>query len=56
MIIFFLIHQVCLKMGWKSKGTEWDILPLIVSANGQDPELFEYPSDLILEVPFSHPK
>nr|XP_014095409.2 nitric oxide synthase [Bactrocera oleae]XP_036234036.1 nitric oxide synthase [Bactrocera oleae]XP_036234073.1 nitric oxide synthase [Bactrocera oleae]XP_036234191.1 nitric oxide synthase [Bactrocera oleae] len=48
--------DVCLKMGWKSKGTEWDILPLVVSANGEDPELFEYPADLILEVPFSHPK
>lgn len=48
--------DVCLKLGWKSKGTDWDILPLVVSANGEDPQLFEYPADLILEVPFSHPE
>ncbi|XP_062705352.1 nitric oxide synthase isoform X1 [Aedes albopictus] len=46
----------CIKLGWKSKGTEWDILPVVVSANGHDPDYFDYPSELILEVPFSHPQ
>lgn len=50
------IHQVCTKLGWKSKGSEWDILPLVVSANGHDPDYFDYPPELILEVPLSHPK
>ncbi|XP_053697417.1 nitric oxide synthase [Sabethes cyaneus] len=46
----------CIKLGWKSKRTEWDILPLVVSANGHDPDYFDYPLELILEVPFSHPQ
>lgn len=48
--------QVCSKLGWKGKGSEWDILPLVVSANGHDPDYFDYPPELILEVPLSHPK
>ncbi|KNC25411.1 Nitric oxide synthase, partial [Lucilia cuprina] len=48
--------EVCMKLGWKGKGTEWDILPLVVSANGHDPDYFDYPPELILEVPLSHPK
>uniref|UniRef100_A0A182JLR0 nitric-oxide synthase (NADPH) n=1 Tax=Anopheles atroparvus TaxID=41427 RepID=A0A182JLR0_ANOAO len=46
----------CVKLGWKSKRTEWDILPLVVSANGHDPDYFDYPPELILEVPLSHPQ
>ncbi|XP_050084413.1 nitric oxide synthase isoform X1 [Anopheles aquasalis] len=46
----------CIKLGWKSKRTEWDILPLVVSANGHDPDYFDYPPDLILQVPLSHPQ
>uniref|UniRef100_A0A034WS92 Nitric oxide synthase n=1 Tax=Bactrocera dorsalis TaxID=27457 RepID=A0A034WS92_BACDO len=48
--------EVCIKLGWKGRGTEWDILPLVVSANGHDPDYFDYPPELILEVPLSHPK
>ncbi|KAH8412332.1 hypothetical protein KR009_001346 [Drosophila setifemur] len=48
--------EVCTKLGWKGKGTEWDILPLVVSANGHDPDYFDYPPELILEVPLNHPK
>lgn len=44
-----------MKLGWKGKRTEWDVLPLVVSANGKDPDYFEYPEDLILEVPITHP-
>ncbi|XP_002021672.2 nitric oxide synthase [Drosophila persimilis] len=48
--------EVCTKLGWKSKGGEWDILPVVVSANGHDPDYFDYPPELILEVPLTHPK
>uniref|UniRef100_A0A4W6EAU0 nitric-oxide synthase (NADPH) n=1 Tax=Lates calcarifer TaxID=8187 RepID=A0A4W6EAU0_LATCA len=34
----------------------FDVLPLLLQANGNDPELFEIPEDLILEVPITHPK
>lgn len=31
-------------------------MPLVVSANGHDPDYFDYPPELILEVPLSHPQ
>ncbi|WAR01184.1 NOS1-like protein [Mya arenaria] len=48
--------RVCQKLGWKGKGTRFDVLPLVLQANGHDPELFEIPPELILEVHFKHPK
>ncbi|WAR01150.1 NOS1-like protein [Mya arenaria] len=50
------LTQVCQKLGWKGKGTRFDVLPLVLQANGHDPELFEIPPELILEVHFKHPK
>ncbi|XP_075220584.1 nitric oxide synthase isoform X1 [Lycorma delicatula] len=47
--------EVCLKLGWKGKGTQWDILPLVLSANGHDPDYFDIPPDLVMEVPLTHP-
>ena len=47
---------MCQKLGWKSAGTEYDVLPLVLQANGQKPELFDLPKDLIMEVPLSHPE
>lgn len=31
-------------------------MPVVVSANGHDPDYFDFPPELILEVPFSHPQ
>ncbi|KAL4224321.1 Nitric oxide synthase [Mactra antiquata] len=50
------LTQIAQKLGWKGKGTRFDVLPLILQANGHDPEMFEIPSDLILEVNLKHPK
>lgn len=47
--------EVCTKLGWKGKGTDWDILPLVLQANGHDPDYFDIPPELILEVHFVHP-
>ncbi|XP_023704470.1 nitric oxide synthase, salivary gland isoform X3 [Cryptotermes secundus] len=47
--------EVCLKLGWKSARTKWDILPLVLSANGHDPDYFDIPPELVLQVPLSHP-
>lgn len=49
------VVQVCTKLGWKGKGTDWDILPLVLQANGHDPDYFDIPPELILEVHFVHP-
>uniref|UniRef100_A0A3P8VBK3 Nitric oxide synthase n=1 Tax=Cynoglossus semilaevis TaxID=244447 RepID=A0A3P8VBK3_CYNSE len=48
--------EICLQLGWKPPKTRFDVLPLLLQANGNDPELFEIPEDLILEVPITHPK
>ncbi|XP_071848203.1 nitric oxide synthase-like protein isoform X4 [Apostichopus japonicus] len=47
--------EVCQKLGWKGSGGAWDILPLVLQANGQDPEVYDIPQELILEVHMSHP-
>ncbi|KAG5898095.1 hypothetical protein JTB14_027452 [Gonioctena quinquepunctata] len=47
--------DVCVKLGWKGSGGKWDILPLVLSANGHDPDYFDIPKEYILEVPFQHP-
>ncbi len=49
------LTQICEKLGWKGKRTEFDMLPLVLQANGQKPELFEIPRDLIMEVDIVHP-
>ncbi|XP_015277399.1 PREDICTED: nitric oxide synthase, inducible [Gekko japonicus] len=47
--------QLCIQLGWKAKYGRFDVLPLILQANGQDPELFELPPELVLEVSMEHP-
>uniref|UniRef100_A0A667ZH76 Nitric oxide synthase 1 n=1 Tax=Myripristis murdjan TaxID=586833 RepID=A0A667ZH76_9TELE len=48
--------EICIQQGWKAPKGRFDVLPLLLQANGNDPELFEIPEDLILEVPITHPK
>uniref|UniRef100_A0A8D3CHT7 Nitric oxide synthase n=1 Tax=Scophthalmus maximus TaxID=52904 RepID=A0A8D3CHT7_SCOMX len=48
--------EICVQLGWKAPKGRFDVLPLLLQANGNDPELFEIPEDLILEVPITHPK
>ncbi|KAE8594972.1 hypothetical protein XENTR_v10015399 [Xenopus tropicalis] len=49
------ITELCIQLGWKPKGGRFDVLPLLLQANGDDPKLFEIPPELILEVPLRHP-
>ena len=51
----FELTKICQKLGWKGKGTEFDMLPLVLQANGQKPEIFEIPEELIMEIPLVHP-
>ena len=48
--------QLCIDLGWKPKYGRFDVLPLVLQADGRDPELFEIPPDLVLEVPMEHPR
>ncbi|XP_046532202.1 nitric oxide synthase, inducible [Equus quagga] len=50
------LTQLCLDLGWKPKYGRFDVMPLVLQADGRDPELFEIPPDLVLEVPMEHPK
>jgi len=43
-------------LGWISKGTPFDILPLVIDVPGEPPHLHELPEDAILEVPLRHPE
>uniref|UniRef100_A0A8B9JGX1 Nitric oxide synthase n=1 Tax=Astyanax mexicanus TaxID=7994 RepID=A0A8B9JGX1_ASTMX len=47
---------ICIQQGWKAPKGRFDVLPLLLQANGNDPELFEIPDDLVLEVNITHPK
>lgn len=47
--------EVCQTLGWKGKGGRFDILPLILQANGGPPEFFEIPDNLVLQVNIKHP-
>ena len=45
-----------LRLGWQGgKGSNFDLLPLVIQMPGQEPEMFELPEDCVLEVPISHP-
>ena len=50
--------DVCLRLGWRppQPQSQWDVLPLVLQAAGNDPEVFEIPSELIIEVQLSHPE
>lgn len=55
-LFIFFGGQICMQLGWKAPKGRFDVLPLLLQANGNDPELFEIPEDLVLEVPITHPK
>ncbi|MGH0182817.1 UNVERIFIED_CONTAM: hypothetical protein FKN15_010647 [Acipenser sinensis] len=48
--------ELCIQLGWKPKQGRFEVLPLILQAHGEDPELFEIPPELILEVSMEHPR
>ena len=43
-------------LGWKGRGTEFDILPLLIKMGNCKPKLFELPTDAVLEVELEHPE
>jgi nitric-oxide synthase len=45
-------------LGWQRPlpAGRFDVLPLLISAGRREPELFEFPSDAVLEVSLSHPE
>ncbi len=46
----------CRLRGWEGEGTAFDVLPHVIQIRDREPELFEVPEDLVLEVPIRHPE
>jgi nitric-oxide synthase, bacterial len=48
--------EICQRFGWQGKGTQFDVLPLVIQMPEQPPQWFEIPSQAILEVQITHPE
>ncbi len=55
-IVLPMLQMVQRRFGWQGPGGRFDILPLVLQADGNDPELFPIPEDLVLQVQFTHPE
>ncbi|XP_057298055.1 nitric oxide synthase, inducible-like isoform X1 [Hydractinia symbiolongicarpus] len=49
------LTEIAQQLGWVGKGTRFDVLPLILQANGELPELFVIPDEYVMEVNITHP-
>ncbi|GMK37015.1 nitric oxide synthase oxygenase [Paenibacillus sp. CCS19] len=47
--------RVCESLGWRGKGTPFDVLPLVIGAGDETPSFYEIPDELALQVPLTHP-
>ncbi len=43
-------------LGWTGRGTPFDILPVLISVDGEPPMMYSVPDSAILEVPLEHPE
>jgi len=50
------LTNYCLSRGWEGGATPFDVLPLVIQVDDQEPELFDLPEEIVLEVPLSHPE
>ncbi|WP_042353003.1 nitric oxide synthase oxygenase [Bacillus massiliigorillae] len=46
----------CESLGWRGPKTHYDILPLVISIDGEKPSYKEIPKDLVKEVTITHPE
>lgn len=53
---YVAITKMATSLGWRGSRTAFDVLPLIISVDGNLPEMFELPADCVLEVPIRHPR
>lgn len=47
--------QLCIQHGWTPGNGRFDVLPLLLQAPDEPPELFTLPAEMVLEVPLEHP-
>ena len=48
--------KVCEELGWRGKGTQFDLLPLVIQVGDRKPQIFEIPRKHVLEVEIVHPE
>lgn len=48
--------QAAISLGWDGAGGDYDVLPLIIQAQGQAPALYVIPEQEIIEVQIEHPE
>lgn len=49
------ITELCIQHGWTPGNGRFDVLPLLLQAPDEPPELFTLPPEMVLEVPLEHP-
>nr|XP_027799222.1 nitric oxide synthase, endothelial isoform X2 [Marmota flaviventris] len=49
------ITELCIQHGWTPGNSRFDVLPLLLQAPDEPPEVFTLPPELVLEVPLEHP-
>ncbi|WP_408893074.1 nitric oxide synthase oxygenase [Paenibacillus taichungensis] len=50
------LTKTAMSLGWQGEGTPYDVLPLIIQAQGQAPEWHPVPGEDIVEVRIEHPE
>ncbi|GAF13217.1 nitric oxide synthase oxygenase [Bacillus sp. JCM 19045] len=50
------LTKKCMELGWKGAGTDFDILPIVLSIDDKRPKWFEIPKKYVKEVELSHPQ
>ncbi|WP_339308804.1 nitric oxide synthase oxygenase [Paenibacillus sp. FSL R5-0519] len=50
------LTKAAMSLGWQGAGTSYDVLPLIIQAQGQAPEWYVIPEEEIVEVMIEHPE
>ncbi len=53
---FCYFYRFASSLGGHPKYGQFDVLPLVLQTNGEDPQFFEIPQHLILEVSMEHPQ
>ncbi|SIQ29777.1 nitric-oxide synthase [Paenibacillus sp. RU4T] len=48
--------SICLSLGWKGSGGDFDVLPLVIGIGAREPKLYEIPPHLVQEVEIRHPE
>ncbi|MGN7414957.1 nitric oxide synthase oxygenase [Paenibacillus sp. SAF-068] len=50
------LTKVAMSLGWQGAGGSYDVLPIIIQAQGQAPEWYVIPEEEIVEVMLEHPE